>query len=440
MERASKKLMTISAGTSQIQTLRNNLGRVLWGVLFGIGVLVAPVSHADYVPGDLQNFISDLYGGEGIFLSPAPGIPAFIADRHTPHFTGTQQIRELNALSNGILSGTGVFALNSTASAIAFDLSAGAPVAVENSLGPLLAERANTGGKGRFSIGFGYSQQEFEELDGKSLNNIQVLLSHQDCCAVGPPPIPPGDGQLTGVELDTILLNVDINLEQEVYAVFANYGLADNWDIGIVVPIVSVEATAFSTASVVLSGAGSLIGGNPIHSFAANDPDRFSNTGGDETGLGDIVVRTKYNFMSDGEGSIDLAFLGQVTLPTGDEEDLLGTGETKYKGMFIASKSFGRVTPHVNLAWEQASEGSQFENISYAVGFDARLSDRFTGAIDVIGRHSPNIDEIGSNPIDIAFAAKFNPFSRANAPINFFVSFPLNDDGLRSDFIWGIGI
>jgi hypothetical protein len=398
-------------------------------------ILVMPAAHAN----DLSNFILDLYGGDGITLPPAPGIPAFIADAHVPHFTGEQQIQELNALSSGILAGTGVYALNSTVTGVTFDLSAGIPVSVEDSLGPLLAERATTGGKGRLSFGFSYSQQDFSELDGNSLSSMSVVLSHQDCCQVGPPPIPPSDGSLTGFEQDTISLDIDINLNQEVFAFISNYGVADNWDIGIIVPVVSIEATAFSTATVVATDAG-LIGGNPVHSFAQNDPARFSATGGEETGLGDVVLRTKYAFARDGEGSMDLAVLGQVTIPTGEEDDLLGSGETKYKAMFIASKSYGRVTPHLNLAWEQASSGSQFETVSYALGFDARLSDRFTGGIDVLGRYSPNIDDIGNNIVDVALSAKFNPFNQANAPFTGFVSFPMNDDGLRADVIWGIGI
>lgn len=39
--------------------------------------------------------------------------------------------------------------------------------------------------------------------------------------------------------------------------------------------------------------------------------------------------------------------LGQVSLPTGDVDDLLGTGETALLGMLIGSKEFGRVTPAV---------------------------------------------------------------------------------------------
>jgi hypothetical protein len=407
------------------------------GHLFGFVLL------AFCMPGhaDLAQFITDLYGGEGITLPPAPDIPANIADAHVPHFTGEQQIAQLNALSNGLLSGVGVFALNSTVTGITFDLSQGVPVTTQDSLGPLLAERATTVGEGRLTFGFGYSKQKFDELDGTSLNDIEVRLTHQDCCAVGPPPIPPADGQFTGFELDTILLSVDIDLEQDIYAFFGNYGITDRWDVGLVVPVVSVEARAVSEAQILLAEptGGSVIGGNPVHSFVLDEDARFSETGGKETGLGDVILRSKYQLMSGDDGPLDFSVLGQVTFATGDEDDLLGTGETKYRGMLIASKTLGRFTPHANVAYEVPSSNSKLENLTYAVGFDARVTNRFTAAVDVLGRHNPHVDEIGNDVVDIAFAVKFNPFSRYNAPINAFVSVPLNDDGLRADAIWGIG-
>ncbi len=390
---------------------------------------------------DLADFITGLYGGNGIILPAAPGIPAAIADAHRPHFTGESQIQQLNALSNGLLSGIGVYALSSTVTGISFDLSQGVPIALEDSLGPLLAERATTVGRGRMTFGFGYSNQDFDELDGEDLSSLSVILMHQDCCQVGPPPIPPPDGQLTGFEEDVIQLDIDLDIEQEVFAFFGNYGLSDRWDIGVVVPVVSVEARASSVAEVVLVNptTGSLIGGNPVHSFAEDDQARFSRTGGEETGLGDVILRSKYQLMSGDTGPFDFSMLGQVTFATGDEDDLLGTGENRYRAMLIASRTLGRITPHVNVAYEVADSNADLENLTYAVGFDTRVNSQLTFAVDVLGRHNPHVEEIGNDVVDAAFAVKFNPFNRYNAPLHAFVSVPLNDDGLRSDAIWGVG-
>jgi hypothetical protein len=73
------------------------------------------------------------------------------------------------------------------------------------------------------------------------------------------------------------------------------------------------------------------------------------------------------------------------------------------------------------------------------VGFDTRVTPKFSFAADVLGRYNPHVKNIGNHIVDLALAAKFNPFAKRNMPLNAFVSIPLNDDGLRADFIWGLG-
>jgi len=407
-------------------------------LFFGSLLLMAVPVQAEHVDGDLVDFIDDLYGGGGIFLPPAPDINPFVAAAHVPHFTGEQQIQELSALSEGILSGTGIFALNSTVTGVAFDLSTGIPQAVQDGLGPLLTERATTLGKGRLSFGFGFTKQKFKELGGESLSDIKIRFSHEDCCFENPPPFDP-DGNLTGFEIDEIELTIDINIEQDVYALFSNYGVTDNFDIGLVVPVVRAEATASSVAEVFVSGDDSLSNGNPIHSFAADTDRALSTTGGTETGIGDVLVRGKWNFLDNSESFADMAVLLDVTLPTGDEEKLLGTGETQFRGVFILSKNLGRMTPHLNVGYSVATNNSTLEKLTYAVGFDSRVTNKFTFAADVLGRYNPNVESIGNHIVDLALAMKWNPFSKRNMPLNAFVSIPLNDDGLRADFVWGLG-
>jgi len=412
--------------------------RAHWTLGVGLSLalsLLGVSAHAEH----LRDFITDLYGGGGIFLPPAPDIPDNIAQAHVPHFTGETQIAELSALSDGILSGAGIFALNSTVTGVAFDLSTGVPQTVSDSLGPLLAERATTLGDGRWTLGFGYTSQKFKKLDGEKLSNLQVTFTHQDCCSVGPPPIPPPDGQLTGFEQDTITLDIDVTLDQDVFALFSNYGVTDSFDVGVVVPIVRLEATASSVATVNV-GTSSLINGNPVHSFV-NDPSlAFDETGDTKTGIGDVQVRAKWRFMDAASGFADMALFFEVTAPTGNEKDLLGTGEWQYRGVYVVSKNVGRWTPHLNVGWSVASGNADALNkVTYAAGFDTRLSQQFTLSADVLGRYNYDLKTIGNNIVDFAVAAKWNPWRERNIPLNAFVSVPLNDDGLRADVIWGVG-
>lgn len=409
-----------------MKTMRNDHRE--WRAACALGVL--SLSTATAASGaDLANFISGLYGGDGIQLSPVTPLPN--AERHVPHFTA-ESLEKLGELNSAIVSGIGTFAFNSTVTGITFDVATGVPVESENSLGPLLAERATTLGKGKVDLAFGYSHIEYDRLDGRKLDNIVVDLPHEDCCTNGI--APPPDGQLSGFETDLIRVNVNTKLNYDVFAMFANYGITERWDVGVVVPVLRVEARATAHAEVInLSGVG-------IHSFFTQTELQNSSNGGTKTGFGDVIVRTKYNVVRDSGAVPDIALLAQVTAPTGDEDNLLGTGETKYKAGVIASKHYGAVAPHVNVAYEMTTGEDAADNMTYAAGVDLRASNNLTLGADFLGRWNPDQEEVDNNIVDFALSGKWNPFKSANAPLNAYVIVPVNKDhGLRADVIYGIG-
>jgi hypothetical protein len=200
------------------------------------------------------------------------------------------------------------------------------------------------------------------------------------------------------------------------------------------VPVIRAEARANAHAEVLA------ISGSNIHSFQGQTALQNSMTGGTKTGVGDIIVRTKYNLIRDADAAPDLAVLAQVTAPTGDEDNLLGTGETKYKAGVIASKNVGTLGSHLNLAYEMTSGAKVQDNMTYAAGVDLRASSRFTIGADFLGRWNPDQDEISSNVVDFALSAKWNPYSGMNAPFNAYIIVPVNkDQGLRADLVYGVG-
>jgi hypothetical protein len=382
---------------------------------------------------DLQNFVTDLYGGDGITLSSQGGP---FAAAHAAHFTD-ESLEAFTLLNSAIASSTGTFAFNSTFTGITFDVATGVPVETQDSLGPLLAESATTLGKGKIDLAFGASRFKYDRIDGRRLDNLVLDFPHEDCCSFqGGIQRPPADGVIDGFETDLVRVTLDIDLEYDVYAFFANYGLTDRWDVGVVVPVISVDANATARAEVVpVSGA------TGIHSFIGGAEAANSATRGSKTGLGDVVVRTKYNFLRSEGGAPDLSFLAQITAATGDEKNLLGTGETRYKAGFIASKRYGSFGPHVNVAYETSTGEEYLDNITYAAGFDVRVSPKFTAGLDLLGRHNPDQDAVDRTVLDVALSAKWNPFKGANAPLNAYVIVPANrDHGLRSDVVYGIGI
>ena len=88
-----------------------------------------------------------------------------------------------------------------------------------------------------------------------------------------------------------------------------------------------------------------------IHSFDGQglDNQHSSRTAGSATGIGDITLRGKVRFLDKPGGG--LAVSADLRLPTGKEEDLLGTGATQFTATFIGSAAFGKFAPHVNLGY-----------------------------------------------------------------------------------------
>lgn len=396
------------------------------------GAIAIALASGTVSAADLQNFVVDLYGGDGVSLSSQGGP---FAAAHAAHFTA-ESLEAFTLLNSAIASASGTFAFNSTFTGVTFDVASGVPVETQDSLGPLLAESATTLGKGKIDLAFGASRFKYDRIDGQELDHIVLDFPHEDCCSFqGGIQRPPADGVISGFETDLVRVTLDIDLEYSVYAFFANYGLTDRWDVGIVVPVISVDANARAHAEVVP------VSGTTVHSFFGQDELQNSSTGGSKTGIGDVVVRTKYNFLRDAGGAPDLSFLAQVTAATGDEKDLLGTGETRYKAGLIASKRYGAFGPHLNVAYETSTGEDFLDNVTYAAGFDVRFSPTFTAGLDALGRHNPDQDAVDRTVLDVALSAKWNPFSAANAPLNAYVIVPANrDHGLRSDVVYGIGI
>jgi hypothetical protein len=62
-----------------------------------------------------------------------------------------------------------------------------------------------------------------------------------------------------------------------------------------------------------------------------------------------MSIRAKYNFL---RGDVTSLAAGlDLRLPTGDKDELLGTGATRAEMMFIYSGDYGRVSPHVNIGY-----------------------------------------------------------------------------------------
>lgn len=375
-----------------------------------------------------------------------------------------------------------------------FDESLGTFRRSSNSFGPSFAERATTIGRGKFSAGMTYQHTPYSTFEGQALDDrsIKFYLRHQECCSPGSgggtgggmgggmgsgPVVQPNGTRLSPpFEGDLIEAALSLDATTDTVAFFGNYGLTDRWDVSLVVPILRVDLDASVQATIVRLATAA----TPLtHTFEAGNPDAtqktFTHTGS-ASGLGDMLLRTKYRFLSFAAGGLAAAV--DVRLPTGDQENLLGAG-TQVKVLLVASGDVGRFAPHVNIGYaasdgtvgnfgllaELGGEEQIPDEFNYVTGLEFVAHSRLTISGDVIGRtlqdagrlrlasktfeyqgatsvQTATFDEFDPRPGSLnlvlgAIGFKFNP--KGNLLISGNVLFPLTDGGLRSQLTTVLG-
>lgn len=369
-------------------------------------------ASAQTTGGGARDLVSNLYGGDGITLDP-------VIAGHVAHFTASSSAA-LNNLSGIIASNVNSYAFNSTVAAVSFDLEQGLPVRTRESLGPILAERARTIGSGRVNVGASYAYIDYKRLNGVKLHDLTLDLTHLDV---------PGD---SAFEKDIVRLNIDLNLTQQRVAFFGSYGVTGNVDVSLIVPIVQVHGSVASLAQVIPPQ-------NAIHRFTPSSEPPFSTNRASAVGLGDISVRAKWYATSELDLPLDAALVGQATIATGDEKDLLGSGAHSVYVGGVASKSFGRISPHLNVGYEQYfSEGGtpyKRTNARAVVGFDVGASPTLAFSTEVLARWLTK----GQDFYDLALGAKWEAVK--GVPFTASIVLPINrNKGLRPDYVLVVGL
>lgn len=148
---------------------------------------------------------------------------------------------------------------------------------------------------------------------------------------------------------------------------------------------ITVEATAFGFGAALAAGVRDdldIIVGIP---FLMYEMAVGGTTVADEQGPGDVVVETKWRFLE--QTGWSLAVRPGVTLPTGDEDKGLGTGETGIHLYLIATKEAGLLTLHGNVGYirneNHVGGEKNLWHASAAVEYAAAESTRLVGNVGV---------------------------------------------------------
>ncbi|MDX2166953.1 MAG: hypothetical protein SF182_07820 [Deltaproteobacteria bacterium] len=314
-------------------------------------------------------------------------------------------------------------------------------VRFEQSLGSGFAERAQTIGKGRYNVGMSYQRVNFSTLDGDSLGNITSSQpAFSDSYFDG---LPERDKLIYGDDILKTSLNLSFSFD--LFYLSAAYGLTDDIDVSLALAINHAHMQGSALAETLdPKGNGGLFN---VATFSPNQPGRIEAGQGavcslpfrcardtfDEhaTGTGDLYLRAKWHLVD--TKWADLAVAQVLTLPTGNADNFLGFNDPTWTPWFIASKNFGRVSPHVNLGYSFRSS-QDVSQAQWIAGSDFLVADWMTVAADFLGYHDDKRDGLNDDVIQSGVGFKFNPWGGLVLTASF--QFPVNRDGIRADVIY----
>lgn len=337
--------------------------------------------------------------------------------------------------------------ISSSSSGTTFRFEGIRPVATSTSGGPIFAERAQTLGRGRWFAGMGVTQLDFQRLRGVPLDRISFNFTHEDADSngLGSP----------NFENDLIRVQVAMNVSLLVASFGLTYGLVDGVDLGVTVPFVRTSMSGTSVAQIIPANPAEIdhyFGGtstSPVLSAVRT-------VRGSAAGLGDVEGHLKIN-VAQGD-HVGVAVFGSARFPTGDENNLLGSGAFSGRGLGVLSVRLGQLSTHLNVGYTVRDAVTQNNSVDGALGYDVLVAPTVTMAFDVLSAwqigasnlHVPapvvytqpitrtldvtNIPSQPDNYMALSFGFKFR--TRRGIEIVTNALFPLRDSGLQPNVAW----
>jgi hypothetical protein len=379
------------------------IGRHLPGVsaVAAFAVLAGLLFAAPAAADDLADLIPNLFD-QTIFLKP-PGPGQF---DHSTHFVDESDRLSTAgvAINQALATQLSTFPITSTSGGFtySYDPAVGSFTRSSDSFGPLFTERAQTIGKGKWNVGFSYLSASYDAIDDLDLDGGAMLfhLIHGDTNR---------DTTHTNFFFEGDLIEADtaIDLDSDTATAFFTFGITDRFDVAVAAPIVSVDMRA--RARLTILPLSTPTASPPLHIWDDDSRVRDFTDDGSASGIGDLLLRGKYRLT--GENPSGIAVAADVRLPTGDEDDLLGTGATQTKLYFIGSTGWGTFSPHINLGYTFSSGGSDLggdvpDEYNYSLGLDWAVHPRVTINADFVGRTLLDTIQLHSDPTAFAFCTQ----------------------------------
>jgi hypothetical protein len=250
------------------------------------------------------------------------------------------------------------------------------------SFGPVFVERALTNGKGVLNLGVSYQQMNFDTLQGLNIRDDgyvteSLMGTYSDGSQVG-------DAN-----------RVTLDMKSKLFLVSGSYGITDRFDIGWAIPVVSLSARGqylhdynggkeYDNNAFVVGANGQRIFIRDLYPGKIGTITQVDHTV-DASGLGDVVLRAKYAIGAPDSQAV--AISTDIRLPTGDEENLLGTGTTSARFTFGGSKMLGDAASLSGTGGYTV--GGLTDEINFALGAEVGVlpSKQLTLTFDFIGQN-----------------------------------------------------
>jgi len=413
-------------------------------VICGVIGLVLWTTPQPAQANSLAGQLDSLFGQDGISLDVQPINPAF--PPHTAHFRSAS-LQQLGVLTSNLSAAASDFPAVSSVPGFAYQYDEKLQVftPVSGTLGPIFVERPDTLGQGKFEFGLSYAYVNFKQLNGTDLDKLDFTLHHNDCC--GGPDTP----DFPAFEEDTISVDFQkFDLTSNVIDLSGTYGVTPRLDVNLLLPIVYTDMDVRATATIHNTTV------PPIHFFdnATQRITQQESISDNHLGVGDLQLRTKYRLdpVAGFGTAVGMTFL----LPSGSQDNFQGFGEFTLEPWLVTGRDFGAINAHASGGFQIDPQSLDRTRVRYAGGLAWQVIDRVALITDIIGSSNltseketinvPNFDQqgnvIGSSTVTSKFSSTIVdvvPGIKVNVTGSVFAFFsafvPLNDSGLRTDFI-----
>jgi outer membrane putative beta-barrel porin/alpha-amylase len=106
--------------------------------------------------------------------------------------------------------------------------------------------------------------------------------------------------------------------------------------------------------------------GLPTHLFPDGTNVQRRTVDDDAVGVGDVLLRTKYHFLS--SNGLNLASGLGLRLPTGDEDDFQGLDDFVVTPFLAASQEYGRFDFHLQVGVDINADDTERSRVRYGAG------------------------------------------------------------------------